>query len=94
MSDDLTHRFTLDFGDGVTVSAVLDVEKLRKSRGKAQFCNVIWDGNRKESHKSLYRQWMLDVQQRAAELLPGKIMWVFQTEIYTLEPGKKPRRER
>ena len=88
MYDDLTHKFSLDFGDGVTVTAVIDVKKLRESKGKLQFCVVEWDGKRKESHKPLYKQWMIDVQQKAADLLPGKIMWMFEKEVYAFEPGK------
>ena len=91
------HEFTCDFGGGVKATATIDVNVLRQGKGKSQFLSVVWEGKRNSSHFAAYRDWMLTVQQHAAELLPGRILWAIQTdprttEYFALEPGQQPRR--
>jgi len=91
------HQFTCDFDDGVNVTASIDLDALRRGKGKAQFILIEWNGERTEKHITGYRHWMLDINQKAAELLAGRILWSFQPnpnthEIYEFEPGKPYRR--
>lgn len=91
------HEFTCDFGGGVKATATIDVNVLRQGRGKSQYLSVVWEGKRNSTHLAAYRDWMLTVQQQAAELLPGRILWAIQidprtTDYFALEPGQPPRR--
>jgi hypothetical protein len=92
---DTNHKFTCDFGDGVFATGTIDVAELRKTRGKTRFFVVERLGERKESHKPKYLEWMMEVHQAAAELLPGRILYAFMPrtnvyEFYAFEPGKHP----
>lgn len=95
-SEESKHTFRCEFGDGVTATATIDVGLLRAGKGKTQFLTIEWDGERQNRHFSAYKRWMLTVQQHAAELLPGRILWVINNggsaEMYRLEPGKPPQR--
>ena len=91
------HTFSCDFGDGAGVSARIDVDALRNGKGKTQYLFIEWTGKPGPAHLPKYRAWMMTVQQRAAELLPGRILWTIQTgpkvwEFYALEPGMPPKR--
>jgi hypothetical protein len=91
------HEFTCDFGGGVKATATIDVNALKKGRGTSQYLSVVWEGKPNSTHTAAYRAWMLSVQQQAAELLPGKILWAIQIdprtrEFFALEPGQPPRR--
>jgi hypothetical protein len=97
MSEDRSkHEFTCDFGGGVKATATIDVDALRRGRGQSQFLLLEWVGKPNYTHTAAYRAWMLSVQQQAAELLPGRILWAFRsdqrtTEHFALEPGQPPK---
>jgi hypothetical protein len=91
------HTFSCDFGDGAGATARIDVDALRSGKGKTQYLFIEWTGKPGPAHLPKYRAWMMTVQQRAAELLPGRILWAVQTgpnvcEFYALEPGMPPKR--
>ena len=95
--EESNHKFACNFGCGVTATATIDLGALRKGNGKAQFIFIEWEGTRTDKHIAAYRNWMLDVHQKAAELLPGRILWIFKpnsntNEIYEFEPGNPYRR--
>lgn len=94
-----THTFTCEFGGGVTATATIDPGVFRASHNQTRVVNVEWQGQVKPRHVPHYRRWMIEVQQKAADLTSQKIMWAFQpdtntVEIYGFEPGKPFRRIR
>lgn len=90
MSNDL-HTYTCKFRAGLSATATLDVQALREGQGKTQYVTIEWTGGK--PHKRdipTYIRWMLEIQQAAADLLPGRVLYwpIGSKTYYVLEPGK------
>lgn len=72
--------YTMDFGGGLVMAADIDLDKLREAKANSsQFITPrVVSGELIPGAIPKYREWMLMINQDAANFVDGKLLWGFQ----------------